>query len=82
MIVDSYIRDEVGNRREITSSMVGRAERKRYLESPEYKYTQYLMQAARPAINYGGYPYSYMAGRFGLFGGYFQQPCRCPYCGK
>ena len=77
MITDPYIRAEVGSRREITSSMVGRAERRRYLESPEYKYTQYLMQAARPVMNYGGYPYG-----FGTFGGYFQQLCCCPYCGK
>ena len=82
MIVSKAIEKEVGNRREITSSMVARAEAKYDLYSEyadAYKFALANMQAP-PSVGVGlscsGYGLAAASMRH-----YVSYP-RCPYCGR
>ena len=91
MITDSYLRDEVGDRQEITSSMVGRAERKKAQTRESYvgfygQYSNYMrsLAAQQGCSSQGGYG-AFFGSLGSLFGGALgaaAQSSRCPYCGK
>jgi hypothetical protein len=78
MIKNEYIRKEIGNRREITSSMIARAEGKEQRDS-----TQQLCDIMKASLKQ-----QQPAPLYSIFGGFFGAsvggilPTRCPYCGK
>ena len=91
MITDSYLRDEVGDRQEITSSMVGRAERKkgeRYVgySGLQSQYSNYLSglaaQQGRTILGGDGASFGSLGSWFGGALGAAAQSSICPYCGK
>ena len=82
MIVSKAIEKEVGNRREITSSMVARAEAKYDLYSEyadAYKFALANMQAKQSVgVGLSCYGPGLAAASMGHYVGY----SRCPYCGR
>ena len=89
MIINGYIREEVGDRQEITSSMVARAERKVLKESWDSE-TERMAQRllAKTQGQHLAQAQDMASGRYGLCSnilGYQMGSSlfsRCPYCGR